>query len=140
MAAGLLAGWSFDKKNNNLILGGFVYLAIFSTFYINFPYDSSWAFVAVIEVLAGHGLYKMGFGNFLGEILSSSKLKKKTNKVIKASKEAESIYKNNRSARQDNESQHESNFHIGDFIIWVVSSLIILVVLIFIISWTMNLF
>ena len=75
MLAGLLAGWSFDKKNDMVWVGIFTYLIIFSGFYVNFPYDSSWAFVALIEVLAGHGLYKMGFGNFLGELFSTSELK-----------------------------------------------------------------
>jgi len=92
MLAGLLAGYSFDKKNDMVWVGIFTYLIIFSGFYVNFPYDSSWAFVALIEVLAGHGLYKMGFGNFLGELFSSSELKKKTNKVITASKAAKDAY------------------------------------------------
>lgn len=93
MLAGLLAGYSFDKKKSDMVwVGIFTYLAIFSVFYISFPYDSSWAFVALIEVLAGHGLYKMGFGNFLSELFSGSELKKKTNKVITAAKAAKDAY------------------------------------------------
>jgi len=99
MAAGLLAGWSFDKKNNNLILGGFVYLMIFSIFYINFPYDTSWAFVALIEVLAGHGLYKMGFGRFLGEVFSNPKLKEDAINVAKASTAAKKAYDKSKTNR-----------------------------------------
>jgi hypothetical protein len=88
MLAGLLAGWSFDKKNDVVWVGIFTYLIIFSGFYVNFPYDSSWAFVALIEVLAGHGLYKMGFGNFLGELFSSPELEEEPHIVIKTSKPA----------------------------------------------------
>jgi hypothetical protein len=68
IAAGLLAGWSFDKKNNIPILGVGVYIFVINAFSLTFNYDQSWAFLAFIEMLAGHGLYKMGFGNFLGEL------------------------------------------------------------------------
>lgn len=93
MLAGLLAGYCFDKKKSDMVwVGIFIYPAIYSGFYVNFPYDSSWAYIALIEVLAGHGLYKMGFGNFLGGLFSSPELKKKANKVITASKAAKDAY------------------------------------------------
>ena len=91
MLAGLLAGYSFDKKNDMVWVGIFTYLIIFSGFYVNFPYDSSWAFVASIEVLAGHGLYKMGFGNFLGRLFSSPELYEEPHIVIKTSKTSKPV-------------------------------------------------
>jgi len=105
MLAGLLAGWCLDKKNNNPIIGLFTYIFVVSAFSINFNYDQSWAFIAFIEMLAGHGLYKMGFGNFLGELLSTSKLKQNVGKVVTASKVAKSIYNKKSSTRQDDESR-----------------------------------
>jgi len=98
-AAGLLAGWSFDKKNNIPIIGIFTYLFVVNAFSLVFNYDYSWAFLAFIEMLAGHGLYKMGFGNFLGELFSSSELKKETNKVITASKAAKTAYISRKTTR-----------------------------------------
>jgi len=95
MLAGLLAGYSFDKKNDMVWVGIFTYLIIFSGFYVNFPYDSSWAFVALIEVLAGHGLYKMGFGNFLGRLFSSPELEKGIDKVVTKPKAIKGAYKVN---------------------------------------------
>ncbi len=109
LAAGLLAGYSFDKKKSDMVwVGIFIYPTIFSIFYVNFPYDSSWAFVALIEVLAGHGLYKMGFGNFLSELFSTSELKQKASKVVTAFKVAKSIYNEKSLARQDDESHSDS--------------------------------
>jgi len=99
IAAGLLAGWSFDKKNNIPIIGIFTYLFVVNAFSLVFNYDYSWAFLAFIEMLAGHGLYKMGFGNFLGELFSSSELKKETNKVITASKAAKTAYISRKTTR-----------------------------------------
>jgi len=93
MLAGLLAGWCFDKKNNIPIVGIFTYIFVVNAFSLVFDYDYSWAFLAFVEMLAGHGLYKMGFGNFLGEIFSDLELKKKTNKIITASKVAKDTYK-----------------------------------------------
>ncbi len=98
MLAGLLAGHSFDKKKSDMVwVGIFTYLAIFSVFYISFPYDSSWAFIALIEVLAGHGLYKMGFGSFLSDTFSGPEVKK----VIKASKAAKVAYKAGKSNKNN---------------------------------------
>ena len=97
MLAGLLAGYSFDKKKSDMVwVGIFTYLIIFSGFYVNFPYDSSWAFVAFIEVLAGHGLYKMGFGDFLVELFSSPELKEKVDKVVTESETIKGAYKVNK--------------------------------------------
>jgi len=92
MLAGLLAGWCFDKKNDLPIVGIFTYIFVVNAFSLMFDYDQSWAFLAFVEMLAGHGLYKMGFGNFLGEMFSGSELKKKTGKVITASKAAKDAY------------------------------------------------
>jgi len=92
MLAGLLAGWCFDKKNGLPIVGIFTYIFVVNAFSLMFDYDQSWAFLAFVEMLAGHGLYKMGFGNFLGEMFSGSELKKKTGKVITASKAAKDAY------------------------------------------------
>ncbi len=92
MLAGLLAGWCFDKKNDLPIVGIFTYIFVINAFSLMFDYDQSWAFLAFVEMLAGHGLYKMGFGNFLGEVFSGSELKKKTGKVITASIAAKDAY------------------------------------------------
>jgi len=145
MLAGLLAGWSFDKKNDMVWVGIFTYLIIFSGFYVNFPYDSSWAFVALIEVLAGHGLYKMGFGNFLGELFSTSELKQKASKVVTASKVAKSVYNERSATRQGGESRRESKLQklAGDFLGFLGGLFyfwILLMILIFTTSWIANLF
>ena len=142
IAAGLLAGWSFDKKNDIPIVGIFTYLFVVSAFSLMFDYDQSWAFLAFIEMLAGHGLYKMGFGNFLGELFSTSELKQKTSKVVTASKAAKSIYNERSSTRQDDESRRESNLQksAGDFIVGIVVFFILLMTLIFTASWIANLF
>lgn len=142
IAAGLLAGWSFDKKNDIPIVGIFTYLFVVSAFSLMFDYDQSWAFLAFVEMLAGHGLYKMGFGNFLGELFSTSELKQKTSKVVTASKVAKSIYNERSSTRQDDESRRESNLQksAGDFIVGIVVFFILLMTLIFTASWIANLF
>ena len=142
IAAGLLAGWSFDKKNDIPIVGIFTYLFVVSAFSLMFDYDQSWAFLAFVEMLAGHGLYKMGFGNFLGELFSTSELKQKTSKVVTASKVAKSIYNERSSTRQDDKSRRESNLQksAGDFIVGIVVFFILLMTLIFTASWIANLF
>ena len=142
MLAGLLAGWCFDKKNDIPIVGIFTYIFVVNAFSLVFDYDYSWAFLAFIEMLAGHGLYKMGFGNFLGELFSTSELKQKTSKVVTASKVAKSIYNEKSSTRQDDESRCESNLQksAGDFIVGIVIFFILLMALIFTTSWIANLF
>ena len=143
MLAGLLAGYSFDNKKSDMAwVGIFTYIITFSVFYVNFPYDNSWAFVALIEVLAGHGLYKMGLGNFLSESPYSPELKQKANKVVIASKVAKSVYSERSSTRQDDESRCESNLQksAGDFIVGIVIFFILLMALIFTTSWIANLF
>ena len=80
MLAGLLAGWCFDKKNGLPIVGIFTYIFVVNAFSLMFDYDQSWAFLAFVEMLAGHGLYKMGFGNFLREMFFDAKDTQPTNK------------------------------------------------------------
>jgi len=112
IAAGLLAGWSFDKKNDIPIVGIFTYLFVVSAFSLMFDYDQSWAFLAFIEMLAGHGLYKMGFGNFLGELFSTSELKKETNKVVTATKAAKIAYIERKDSRNINLKPELRDFNI----------------------------
>jgi len=100
MLAGLLAGWSFDKKNDLPIVGIFTYIFVVNAFSLMFDYDQSWAFLAFVEMLAGHGLYKMGFGNFLGELFFNTESKKKVDKVITASKAAKKTYDKTRVNRR----------------------------------------
>jgi hypothetical protein len=142
IAAGLLAGRSFDKKKSGdmVWVGIFTYLIIFSVFYVNFPYDHSWAFVALIEVLAGHGLYKMGFGNFLSETFSNRELKQKVDKVITASKVAKATYNERSSTSQDDESRRESTMQKlgGDFLGFILAFALFMVAL-YIIAWIADL-
>lgn len=108
IAAGLLAGWSFDKKNNIPIIGIFTYLFVVNAFSLVFDYDYSWAFLAFIEMLAGHGLYKMGFGNFLGEVFFDTKDKQSTN-------EQSEVKRYNNQSQHIKESVNSSNeFSPGD--------------------------
>jgi len=95
IAAGLLAGWSFDKKNNIPILGIGTYILVVNAFSLNFNYDQSWAFLAFIEMLAGHGLYKMGFGNFLGEVFYNKQ------NSLQTSKKDEGILKSKESTNDE---------------------------------------
>ena len=145
MLAGLLAGWCFDKKNDIPIVGIFTYVFVVNAFSLVFDYDYSWAFLAFIEMLAGHGLYKMGFGNFLGELFSTSELKQKASKVVTASKVATSVYNERSATRQGGESRRESKLQklAGDFLGFLGGLFyfwILLMILIFTTSWIANLF
>jgi hypothetical protein len=142
MLAGLLAGWCFDKKNDIPIVGIFTYVFVVNAFSLVFDYDYSWAFLAFIEMLAGHGLYKMGFGNFLGELFSTSELKQKASKVVTASKVAKSVYNERSATRQGDESRRESKLQklMGDYLGGLFYFYILLVILIFTASWIANLF
>ena len=142
MLAGLLAGWCFDKKNDIPIVGIFTYVFVVNAFSLVFDYDYSWAFLAFIEMLAGHGLYKMGFGNFLGELFSTSELKQKASKVVTASKVAKSVYNERSATRQGDESRRESKLQklVGDYLGGLFYFYILLIILIFTASWIANLF
>ena len=142
MLAGLLAGWCFDKKNDIPIVGIFTYVFVVNAFSLVFDYDYSWAFLAFIEMLAGHGLYKMGFGNFLGELFSTSELKQKASKVVTASKVAKSVYNERSATRQGDESRRESKLQklVGDYLGGLFYFWILLMILIFTTSWIANLF
>jgi hypothetical protein len=152
MLAGLLAGWCFDKKNDIPIVGIFTYIFVVNAFSLVFDYDYSWAFLAFIEMLAGHGLYKMGFGNFLGELFSTSELKKETNKIVTASKAAKTAYISRKTTRtvvsskplSKGETIKKTSIMLAkkgaETIVMVVLFFFAFMFLLYVIGWIINLF